>query len=120
MTSNTQLSEAVGEWKELADSLAKQSQFAVGDPSGFSMADLGADRAGLRAARAASDPARAAQVGRFLAQASEEQLLPVNVVNREDGMPNAEFVKRYGGLDDPRFAARVRQIDAELDRTGIH
>src|SRR5205814_2292868 len=49
----TQLSEAAGEWKELADSLARQSQFAIDDPAGFSMADLAADRAGFRTARAA-------------------------------------------------------------------
>ena len=48
-----QLSEAAGEWKELADSLARQSRFAIADPSGFSMADLAADRAGFRTARGA-------------------------------------------------------------------
>jgi len=39
-----QLSEAVGEWKELADSLQRNAEFSVGDPTGFSMADLAADR----------------------------------------------------------------------------
>lgn len=115
----TQLSEAVGEWKELADSLAKQSQFAVGDPSGFSMADLSADRAGFEIARAATQPDSAARVGAALATASPEQLLPHALVQGEDGLSNAEFVKRYGGIDDPRFKARVAEIDAALARTGL-
>lgn len=119
VSSGTQLSEAVGEWKELSDSLSKQSAFAVGDPSGFSMADLGADRAGFRAARAASDPATAARMTQILARATEEELIPKAIVAREDGLSNADFVKRYGGLDDPRFKARVAKIDAVLDKTGV-
>lgn len=114
-----QLSEAAGEWKELADSLARQSQFAIGDPSGFSMADLAADRAGFQAARAAVQPDSAERLAGELAKASPQQLLPHELIEREDGLPNAEFVRRYGGVDDPRFKARVQQIDAVLGRTGL-
>ncbi len=71
-----QLSEAVGEWKELSDSLSRQSRFSVGDPSGFSMADLAADRAGFLTARAAVDPASAGRIAQLLTQATPEQLLP--------------------------------------------
>jgi hypothetical protein len=115
-----QLSEAMGEWKELADSLAKESQFAIGDPSGFSMADLGADRAGFRTARAASEANSADRLADELAHAQPEQLLPHALVEREDGLSNAEFVRRYGGIDDPRFKARVGEIDAVIDRAGLH
>lgn len=114
-----QLSEAVGEWKELADSLARQSRFAVGDPSGFSMADLAADRAGFRAASAAVRPDRAEAVANHLALATPEQLLPRALTRREDGLTNAEFVRRYGGVDDPRFKARVGEIDRALDQTSL-
>ena len=116
----TQLSEAAGEWKELADSLARQSQFAIDDPAGFSMADLAADRAGFRTARAAWQSDAAARIGVALANATSEQLLPAELVRREDAFSNAAFVKRYGGLDDPRFKQRVREIDAVLDRKGLH
>jgi hypothetical protein len=115
----TQLSEAAGEWKELADSLSKQSQFAIGDPSGFSMADLAADRAGFEAATAALQPDSADRLATALAKASPQQLLPHKLIEREDGLSNAEFVRRYGGVDDPRFKARVREIDAVLATTGL-
>jgi hypothetical protein len=116
----TQLSEAAGEWKELADSLARQSQFALRDPSGFSMADLAADRAGFRTARAAWQADGADRMAAALANATPEQLLPAELVRREEALGNAAFVKRYGGLDDPRFKQRVREIDAVLDKAGLH
>ena len=114
-----QLSEAAGEWKELADSLSRQSEFAVGDPSGFSMADLAADRAGFQAAKAAVQPDNAQRLASELAKAGPQQLLPHTLIEREDGLSNAEFVRRYGGVDDPRFKARVQQIDAVLGRSGL-
>jgi hypothetical protein len=114
-----QLSEAAGEWKELADSLPRQSQFSARDPSGFSMADLAADRAGFMTARAAVDPRSAGRIAGQLAQATPEQLLPRQLVRREDGLSNAQFVKRYGGVDDPRFKRRIGEIDAALAKTGL-
>lgn len=115
----TQLSEAAGEWKELADSLSPQSRFAIGDPSGFSVADLVADRAGFELANAAAQPGGAARIARKLAGADPQQLLPHSLIEQEDGLSNAEFVRRYGGIDDPRFQARIRQIDLGLDRWGL-
>lgn len=116
----TQLSEAAGEWKELADSLARRSRFALGDPTGFSMADLSADRAGFNTARAAWQPESAQRMATALAHVTAEQLLPPELVRREDAMSNAQFVKRYGGVDDPRFRQRVQEIDAVLAAKGLH
>ena len=116
----TQLSEAAGEWKELADSLSRQSQFAIADPSGFSMADLGADRAGFTTARAAWQADGAEEMAVALTHATPEQLLPHALIEKEDGLTNAEFVKRYGGVDDPRFKARVKQIDDVIQAKGLH
>ncbi len=116
----TQLSEAAGEWKELADSLARQSRFAINDPTGFSMADLAAARAGFRTARAAWQADAADRMAAALAHATPQQLLPHVLIEKEDGLANAEFVRRYGGVDDPRFKARVQQIDTVLDAKGLH
>jgi hypothetical protein len=115
----TQLSEAMGEWKELADSLSKQSQFARGDPSGFSFADLSADRSGFRSARAAIDPGRADRTAAWLRSVPAEHLLPSSLAKREDGLTNAEFASRYGSLSDQRFATRVGEIDLVLDQAGV-
>jgi hypothetical protein len=116
----TQLSEAAGEWKELADSLSGQAHIVIDDPSGFSMADLSADRAGFRTARAAWQVGGAELMAAALAHATPEQLLPPELVRREEALSNALFVKRYGGLDDPRFKQRVREIDAIIDAKGLH
>ena len=71
-----QLAQALGEWKELADSLAQQSEFAVGDPTGFSFVDLSADRSGFTIAQAAADPDNAARIGALLARATPANILP--------------------------------------------
>jgi len=119
VVAGSQLSETAGEWKELADSLSRQSRFAIGDPTGFSMADLAADRAGYRLAASAVEPARAEPIARKLAVVKAEQLLPHRLTEHEDGLSNADFVRRYGGADDPRFQARIRHIDLILFHSGI-
>lgn len=110
-----QLSEAAGEWKELADSLVRP-QAGDRDPKGFSMADLAADRAGFLTAQAAVSPESAAK---RLAQATPDELLPKELTEREDGLPDDDFVRRYGGVDDPRFKARLQEIDHRLAKTGL-
>jgi len=116
----TQLSEAAGEWKELADGLAQQSQLAIDDPTGFSMSDLAADRAGFKTARSAWQVQRAAPMAEALAHVTPEQLLPMKLVIPEIALSNDAFVKHYGGVDDPRFREKVREIDAVLDARGLH
>ena len=111
-----QLAQALGEWKELADSLSQQSEFAVGDPSGFSFVDLSADRSGFKIAQAASDPDQAAPIGAQLARATPSMILPPSLLSRRERLTNAEFVQRYGSVQDPRYAAMVASIDAVLAR----
>jgi hypothetical protein len=115
----TQLSEALGVWKELADSVSSQSRFARGDPSGFSFADLTADRSGFRTARAAIDPERAEQTARWLRSATAERLLPKPLTTSEDGLSNFDFIHGYGSISDRRFATHVAAIDRALDRAGV-
>lgn len=113
--SGTQFAQAIGEWKELADSLTPQSAFAVGDPSGFSFIDVSADRAGFRAAGRADEPGEAAR----LAAATPDQLLPPILLKQPEGMKKAEFVRDYGSITDPRYTAMVAKIDAILNTDTI-
>lgn len=101
---------AIGEWKELSDSLA--------GGSGFSFVDLAADRAGLRAARRAIAPETAAAAAAHLASIDADRLLPPAVTGQAEGMTEAEFRARYGALDAKRYAAAVREIDRILDAAG--
>lgn len=115
----TQIAQAMGAWKELADSLERRSAFAVGDPTGFSFLDLAADRSGFRAAQAATDPATAVATAASLARATPAQLLPPSLMRQPDGLSNQQFVRHYGGLSDARYDAAVARIDAVLDAEGL-
>lgn len=98
---------AMGEWKELDDSLP--------GGSGFSFVDLAADRAGLHLARAAvADERSAALVARRLASVRETDLLPPAARGLREGMDEASFRRRYGALDARAYARTVSEIDAML------
>ncbi len=99
-------SASIGEWKELDDSLGKGS--------GFSFVDIAADRAGVRTALRALDPATAEQTIDQLAQASEESLLPETLLRGPEGLSEQSFVDRYGSLDRDRYKQAIVAIDREL------
>lgn len=115
VTSGTQISQAMGEWKELADSVSRQSQFAVGDPTGFSFLDIAADRSGFLIAQDASDPDHARSAAIRMSRIGQDDILPPSLMTLEDGLPESVFVRKYGSIRDPRFLARIRQIDEELN-----
>lgn len=114
VATGSQFASAMGEWKELSDSISKGPDLANKDPSGFSFADLAADRAGLLIARKLTDPVQLAETRRLLLQADDEDLMPRSATRLEDGIGNAEFLRRYGGTDDPRYLAQIKRIDDEL------
>jgi hypothetical protein len=113
-----QIAEAMGEWKELVDSLSKDAEFRQGDPTGFSFIDISADRAGLRAAEAALMREKATLMAARLSRATQNDILPSALLAKEEG-PDFDFARQYGGLEDPRYAAAIQTIDAALDREGL-
>lgn len=102
---------AFGEWKELADSLPSGS--------GFSFIDLAADRSGLRIARLGIDEASAGVTAERLAAATEEDLLPVQLLRAEEGLAEAAFVHRFGTIEAKDYKAAVAWIDRELSRSQL-
>lgn len=119
IATGSRLAVAMGEWKELADSLSRSSFLARGDRSGFSFVDLAADRAGYLTAKALTDSARVAITRVRLARTDDAGLLPPDALALSDGMKNEEFLRRYGATDDPRFLAEVARIDAVLAAAGV-
>lgn len=103
-------STSVGEWKELDDSLP--------DGSGFSFVDIAADRAGLRTALRALDPATAEQTLGELARATDEDLMPRSLLRGPEGLSEASFVNSFGSLDRERYRQAIAAIDRELARRG--
>ena len=97
---------AVGTWKEISDSGR--------GGSGFSLVDLAADRAGIFAAKRASDEAGAASEQQRLAAAQEADILPLSAIAEKEGMSEAEFQGRYASTDSADYAATIRRIDGTL------
>ncbi len=97
---------AMGTWKEISDS-------GKGG-SGFSLVDLSADRSGTFAAERAADSATSQDVQRWLATASETEILPVSALALREGMTEAEFKARFASTDSTAYAATVARIDETL------
>jgi uncharacterized protein YfiM (DUF2279 family) len=97
---------AMGEWKELSDSRP--------GGTGFSFVDLAADRAGLDAARRATDSATAANVAKRMRAATQESLLPIRALALSEGLTEADFVARFSNVDSKQFEAAKAKIDRVL------
>lgn len=100
---------AVGEFKELLDSAGG---------SGFSFADLAADRAGVRFAEMLTEPrtARATQwvlSTQAFGEPGEAAFFP-RIDDLPEGLQRAAFERAYGKVDDPRYQALVEEIDRRI------
>lgn len=105
-TLGTDAARAMGEWKELDDSLP--------DGSGFSFVDLAADRSGVHLARLGSDPATAADLGKRMSEVTDHQLLPVAALAAQEGLSERQFLERYGTIRSDRYKDTVAWIDRIL------
>ncbi len=103
------LSDAVGQTKELDD--------AHGG-TGFSFADLAADRAGTMFGELATkDPARLhAAVAKGLA---EPQFMP-SIEGLPEFMPSEEFTARFGGIGAPPYLAMMQRIESRLAALALY
>jgi hypothetical protein len=99
------LADAIGLYKEVADSRGG---------SGFSFNDLAADRAGTRLGLLALRNPLALQA-RLAQGAREAELLP-DVSDLPEFMREADFKRRYGGVDAPAYRQLMIDIEARLDR----
>ncbi|ALZ75921.1 hypothetical protein [Rheinheimera sp. F8] len=111
---NQRLSSAVGEAKELLDSL--------NGGSGFSFVDLLADRAGIRFARlavASAQSARAVQQFFTLQDRTEQELFP-NKSRLPEGLPQAMFEQQYQSIDSAVYQQMVAEIDRRLNALPLY
>jgi hypothetical protein len=102
----TDASLTLGTWKEISDS-------GEGG-SGFSLVDLAADRSGAFSAQRGTDEEQAGAVQHWLAQATDDDLLPVAALALAEGMTEGEFRSRYTDTDSDTYAAAVARIDSAL------
>ena len=106
--SGSPLADAVGLYKEVADSRGG---------SGFSFIDLAADRAGTRfGERAVRDPEGLQQ--RLVAGVGEHDLLP-DLTDLPEYLGAEEFARRYGHLQAPPYLMMMREIENRLDDVAL-
>lgn len=107
------ISLALGEFKELLDTRE--------GGSGFSFADLAADRAGvLFASRFTAGPERAeAFLDRFDSRLREAHLM-VPLSPLPEGIDEADFNRRFGNLSSPEYRALVARIDQALESLELY
>lgn len=103
---NSGISFTAGEFKELLDSVGR---------SGFSFADLAADRAGLRFAALATEAATARHVQQLLRQTIDETTYFPDIVGLPEGISQQEFEKTYGDVDSAMYRSRLDEIDRRIE-----
>ena len=111
---NQRLSSAVGEAKELLDSLK--------GGSGFSFVDLLADRAGIRFARlAVATPESARALQQFFAatERTEQELFP-SKSRLPEGLPQEMFEQQYQSIDSAVYQQMVAEIDRRLNALPLY
>lgn len=101
------MSNAIGRFKELADSGA--------GGSGFSFVDLAADRSGVAYGRRSVDPEKAESVAATLKRAKATDLLPVKALALSEGLSEEAFIRQYQTIESSRYAAMEARIDRILE-----
>jgi len=104
-TGGTHLSELVGEYKELRDAR---------EGSGFSFTDLGADRAGTRLGEFCASPEGSKRCQSTLAAIEDGRVFFPPLHDLPEFLGEAEFKRRFGGIDAPAYQLMVRIIDTRI------
>jgi len=105
--SDSGMSHAAGEFKELHDA-------RLGG-SGFSFADLAADMAGVKLAEGLLDNSGEGQrIQTVLAKATDEHMFFPSIEGLPENLSQQQFEIDYGGLQDPRYQSMVSKIEHRL------
>jgi len=109
--SDSGVSFAIGEFKELLDS-------GQGG-SGFSFADLAADRAGIRFAEKALDNTSAFQVQRMASQLTQEKVFFPSISGLPERISQPTF-KQRGGIESPYYKKLLATINHRIDNLPLY
>jgi hypothetical protein len=106
-------SNAIGELKEFLDSNS--------GGSGFSFADLMADRAGTRLAMLATESEESAfNIQNYLADITDETLLLPELVDLPEGISQQKFEQYYRDIDSLVYGAMLLDIDKRLQQIPVY
>ena len=104
---------AAGEFKELLDSGS--------GGSGFSFADLAADRAGIAFVKAATASESGAQhlQQSIVAHKDESAFFP-SISGLSEGLSAAQFRRMYGSTESQEYRSQVELIDERIARLPVY
>lgn len=103
---DTALSDAIGLYKEIEDSRRG---------SGFSFNDIAADRAGTKfGEKAAASKTSAQQLQHRILSGLEDADLMPPWSDLPEFMPEAEFKRRFGGIDAPAYRKMMQKIEQRV------
>jgi hypothetical protein len=98
-------------YKEIADSRGG---------SGFSFNDIAADRAGTRFGELAANIATAKKLQqRLVAGVTEKDLMPATA-DLPEFMQEAEFKRRFGGVDAPEYKKMMANIERRIAALSLY
>jgi hypothetical protein len=109
--SDSGISFAIGEFKELLDSQQ--------GGSGFSFADLAADRAGIRLAEMALDENGALRVQYMASELRQEKAFFPSIAGLPEGIPQQVFDER-GGIEGAYYKQHLATINQRIDRLALY
>ena len=98
--------------------LAKEEEDAQSG-SGFSFTDLAYDRAGAKLGELATG-LRAEAVRTYLAGLAKDAALTPSFADLPEFMPEAVFVRRFGGVGSPAYFAQMAEIERRLERHPLY
>jgi len=105
------IASAAGLFKELRDSQGG---------SGFSFADLAADRAGTRFAGLALASATALALQRSAAALTDEAAFMPDVDHLPEGLQQLEFDRRYANMDNADYRALMTEIERRIESCPLY
>lgn len=106
IVSDSGISAAIGEFKELLDS---------DGGTGFSFVDLAADKTGIRFAEAATnDKQGAAHLQNILAGGTTEATFFPEIKGLPEGLNDKAFNKLFGGVNGDKYKAMVQKIENRI------
>lgn len=112
IVADSQMSFAVGELKEMVDSLQ--------GGSGFSFADLAADQSGIRFAEYATTPESARRVHSAASTLADEPHFFPAIDELPEAIPQQQFEQRYGGTTGAYYNQQLDEIKRRIEALALY
>jgi len=106
------IANAIGEFKEIADTLR--------GGTGFSFSDIAGDKAGVTLAEQASSSNTAKRVQKMMANVKSESDFFPDITGLPDNMTQSEFENRYGDVESQTYRDLVADIDRRIAQVPVY